>query len=191
MVRSWLQAASRAYYANKWILNDRSVPVWSRLQFFAAVVSPVACFGGCDRTTNKDDMNKLDVVFRRLARQLVGPPSGMDWRQPWHETLHLWHDRLSGFLDDSNVRCWSETVLRQYWFFAAYVASLPPDRWVKRALQWHPVGTTSQGRPRKAWPDDLVAVCSQHQLGDWMDVARDAGAWGALVDDFVGFASQR
>ena len=126
-----LQAATKAYYANKWILNDRSVPVWTRLQFFAAVVSPVACFAGCHRTTYRDDMTKLDVVFRRLARQLVGPPSGMDWSQPWHETLHFWHERLNGFLEGGNVRCWSEVVLRQYWFFAAYVVSLPEDRWVQ------------------------------------------------------------
>ena len=72
-----LQAATKAYYANKWILNDRSVPVWTRLQFFAAVVSPLACFAGCHRTTYKDDMTKLDVVF-----QTFGTTAG--WPAKWY-----------------------------------------------------------------------------------------------------------
>ena len=113
-VKFYLQAATKANYANKWILNDRSVPAWSQLQYFAAVVSPVACFAGCHCTTYIDDMTKLDVVFRRLARQLVGPPSSMDWSQPWHETLHSWNERLNGFLESGSVWCWSEVVLRQY-----------------------------------------------------------------------------
>ena len=115
----------------------------------------------------------------------------MDWSQPWHETLHFWHERLNGLLEGGNVRCWSKVVLRQYWFFAAYVVSLPEDRWVRRVLHWFPAGTKSQGRPRKAWQDDLVAFCKHNQLGEWMDAARDGEAWGALVENFVRFAGQR
>ena len=39
-----LQAASRAFHANKWILCDKNVSILHRLQYFDKVVSPVACF---------------------------------------------------------------------------------------------------------------------------------------------------
>ena len=40
-----LQAASRAFHANKWILCDKGVSILHRLRYFDKVVSPVACFG--------------------------------------------------------------------------------------------------------------------------------------------------
>ena len=71
-----LQAASRAFHGNKWILCDKGVSVLHRLRYFEKVISPVACFGASHRAIHKDDLAKLDVEYRRLMRMIVGPPAG-------------------------------------------------------------------------------------------------------------------
>ena len=82
-----LQAASRAFFANRNILCDQNVPVKDRLRYFDAVVSPVALFGCGHRTVHQKDLHQLDVV---------GPPSHIDWSRPWHEILHDWHSSSFG-----------------------------------------------------------------------------------------------
>ena len=74
-----LQAASRAFHANKWILCNKGVSILHRLRYFDEVVSPVACFGASHRAIHKDDLAKLDVEYRRLMRMVVGPPADTNW----------------------------------------------------------------------------------------------------------------
>ena len=69
-----LQAASRAFHADKWILCEKSVSVLHKLRYFEKVISPVACFGASHRAIHKDALAKLDVESRRLMRMVVGPP---------------------------------------------------------------------------------------------------------------------
>ena len=83
-----LQAASRAFHANQWILTDRHVSLATRLRYFDTVITPVACFAAGHRAIFKNDLNNVDVVFRRLLRSVVGSPAATDWSRPWHEILH-------------------------------------------------------------------------------------------------------
>ena len=184
-----LQSACKAFYANKKILLDSSVSIRSRLTFFDMVITPVAVFAGSHRTVYKKDLHTLDVAFRRLARKIVGPPGGLDWSRPWHETLHSWHERLYSKMADLNLQSWSRKVLRQYWAFAAYLVSLPCDRWLHRVFKWSPQGTRSQGRPHNAWDDLLVGFCRHNHLGDWKAAAQDVPSWLSLTEDFINFAS--
>ena len=90
-----LQAASRAFHANRSILTNHQVSCKDRLTFFHAVVTPVACFAAGHRTIFKQELAAIDVAHRKLLRQVVGPPAGMDWSRPWHEILHDWNVRAS------------------------------------------------------------------------------------------------
>jgi len=150
-----LQAASKAFYANRNILVDRKASVTSRLRYFEAVVTPVACFAAGHRTLYKDDLQNMDVNFRKLARKVVGFPNGVDWSRPWHEILHLWHSKLSDSMTANSVQCWSQRALKQYWNMAGYAACLPDHRWLRRVLAWSPSGHRSQGRPRHTWESTL------------------------------------
>ena len=85
-----LQAASKAFFANKNILCDQNVPVKDRRRYFDAVVSPVALFGCGHRTVHQKDLHQLDVACGKFLRAVVGPPSNIDWSRPWHEILHDW-----------------------------------------------------------------------------------------------------
>lgn len=52
------------------------------------LVTPVACFAAGQRKVHKQELQKIGVAFRRLARSIVGPPAVTDWTQPWHDILH-------------------------------------------------------------------------------------------------------
>ena len=84
-----LHAAARAFWANKWILRDRHVPLSRRVKFFEAVVTFVACFGAGHRKISIPHLRKLDSEWRRLLRSMVGPPSGLDWSLLWHFQINF------------------------------------------------------------------------------------------------------
>ena len=89
-----LQAAARAFNANRWILCDPKVTIAHKLEYFDRVISPIACFAAGHRTVYRNDLCSMDIAYRRLLRSVVGPPRNMDWTLPWHEILHIWNERL-------------------------------------------------------------------------------------------------
>ena len=88
-----LQAASRAFFANKQILCDKKVRVAVRLRFFDRVIT----FASGHRTIRMRDLYQMDITFRKLFRAMVGPPPGIDWSCDWHVILHSWNDRVQRF----------------------------------------------------------------------------------------------
>ena len=83
-----LQQAAKAYQANKWILEDRTVPISQRLRYFDVVVSSVACFASRHRTIYKEHIQTLALHLGKFCRSIVGPPPHIDWTLEWHEVLH-------------------------------------------------------------------------------------------------------
>ena len=117
-----LHAASKAFYANRPYLVNRNVAMRDRFRFFNAMVTPVACFGAAHRKVYKQDLCKMDIVFRRLLRSIVGPPGEVDWTLPWHEILHHWNERVKFFTSRHGLKSWSAVRLGQYWKFAHYIS---------------------------------------------------------------------
>ena len=74
-----------------WILRDRNVSLWSRLKYFQAIITPVACFAAGHRAVYQADLAHMNVEFRRLLQSVVRPPTNISWDQPWREILHLWN----------------------------------------------------------------------------------------------------
>ena len=77
----------------------------------------------------------------------MGPPGGLDWSAKWHEILHEWNARVFESAEQAGVNLWSRRCLEQYWKLTNYIANLPDNRWVKRALAWT-TGRAKIGRPR-------------------------------------------
>ena len=77
-----LQAASKAFFANRNILCNKTVSLVKCLQFLDKIVTPVACFAAGHRKIYKADLETMDVHFRRLLRSVVGPPSQTNWLYP-------------------------------------------------------------------------------------------------------------
>ena len=62
-----LPQAAKAYHANKWILEDRRVPISQRLRYFDSVASSVACFAGGHRTTYQEHLKPWTFIFENFA----------------------------------------------------------------------------------------------------------------------------
>ena len=106
-----LQQAAKAYHANKWILEDRRVPISQRLCYFDSVVSSVACFAGGHRTIYQEHLQTLDIHFRKFCRSIVGPPPYIDWTLAWHKILDTWNDRAAHFARVAKIETGRECVV--------------------------------------------------------------------------------
>ena len=186
-VKHHLQQASKAFFANRWILTDHQISIATRLKYFDKVVGTVACFAAGHRALYKNDLLNMDVSYRKLCRQIVGPPPGTNWSLDWHEILHFWNERVAHFAALAGVKSWSQSVCIHYWKFARYVACLPSHRWVKRVLAWTPPGSRNAGRPADTWEHKLVTYCRYKNLRNWMDAAEDQQWWEFHLDDFINF----
>ena len=172
-----LQAASRAFYANKSILSDKRVSIAQRLAYFDAMVTPVACFASGHRKIYKQDLRKLDVKFRKLVRTIVGPPGGLDWSAPWHHILHEWNARVLECAEQAGVKLWSRRCLEQHCKLASYIANLSDNRWLKRPLAWTAGRRTRIGRPTNTWDAQLQMYCQWQNLGEWRATAMQTNFW--------------
>ena len=152
-----MQGAAKAFYANRRILCDKRASIAQRLKLFNSVVTTVACFAAEHRPMYVEDLRAMDIEFRRLVRQIVGPPPQVDWESPWHDILHLWNERARSFVANAGIRTWAEQCVHQYWSFAEYVQQLPDTRCITRVLNWSPRGRRRAGRPRLTWSHKLEA----------------------------------
>jgi len=103
------------------------------------------------------DLYELDVVFRKMLRMIVGPPSIVQWNAPWHDILHHWNGKPVALAQQHGLNAWSEQCLKYHWKFAMHVANLPANRWVKRVLLWNPTGARTRGHPRHDWTNNFAA----------------------------------
>ena len=184
-----LHAAARAFWANKWILHDRHVPLSLRVKFFEAVVTPVACFGAGHRKISIPHLRKLDSEWRRLLRSMVGPPSGLDWSLPWHEVLHNWNQHVQKMTQSLRLKSWSCKCLHSYWNLAHHVTTLSADRWVKRAMNWSPNGARILGRPRNSWQTYLEAFARFSGFDSWSECV--SNLFDVACDAFSDFVQRR
>ena len=108
-----LQAAARAFNANRRILCDPKVAIAQKLEYFDRVITPIACFAAGHRTIYRNDLRYMGVAYRRLLRSFVGPPRNMEWALRWHEILHIWNERAWAFTPQIGSKSWSAICLRQ------------------------------------------------------------------------------
>ena len=52
---------------------------------------------------------------------------------------------------------WSAVVTIKYWKFAAYIKTLPPQRWLRRCIDWTPPNNRQCGGPPFAWDEKVRA----------------------------------
>ena len=185
-----LQQAAQSYHANKWILEDRRVPISQRLRYFDAVVSSVACFAGGHRTIYQEHIQTLDLHFRKFCRSIVGPPPYIDWTLEWHEILHAWNERAAHFVGVAKIQSWSRICCASYWKLAAHIAKRPIHHWIQRILHWQPVGQRRLGRPKHRWESKLEMYCRYQGLVHWEEAAQNYELWEQHLNRFLDFCCQ-
>ena len=141
------------------------------------------------------ELNTCNLIMKRFGNKqsnalVVAPPPGTNWSAQWHDILHEWNLRVDHWARASGISSWSQKCMVQYWKFASYIANLPAERWVRRALAWNPLPTNrSRGRPQQTWDTKLEMFCRFKALDNWESVARNAVQWDALLPTFLDFCS--
>ena len=147
------------FFANRHIWETGMLQCKTVSGNFNAMVTPVACFRAAHKKVYKQDLCKMDIVFRRMLRSIVGPPGDVDWTLPSHEILHHWNARANFLTARHGKKTWSAVCLGQYWKFANYVSNLPGERWVVRARNWIPENARRVGRPAYTWDSMIQQFC--------------------------------
>ena len=117
-----------------------------------------------------------------------------EWQEDAEFCLEDWVDwiiRTTHLAEASCVKAkvqdWVQQQRRKYWRWAGHVARRSDGRWSTLLLDWVPVGSRAQGRPRKRWSDDLDEFFRTRHLagrGAWLAFALDRREWAALEEDF-------
>ena len=76
----------------------------------------------------QSDLYRMDVVFRKLLRMVVGAPGNLDWSRPWHEILHERNMKVQTRVREHQMKLWSHRCLKSYWKLGLYIANLPAER---------------------------------------------------------------
>ena len=69
------------------------------------------------------------------------------------------------------------------------MARMGEERGVHRIMVEKPEGTSSSGRPRRRWEDNIKIDLQEvgRGCGDWMELAQDRQRWPALVSMATNF----
>ena len=183
-----LQQAAKAFQEHRWMLQCRECSIKHHLRYFEAIVSSTACFAAQHRPLYRKHLQKYDVQFRKLIRRIAGRPPGTNWSAQWHDILHEWNLRVDHWARASGISSWSQKCMVQYWKFGSYIANLPAERWVRRALAWNPLPTNrSRGRPQQTWDTKLEMFCMFKALDNWEKCCEKCGSMGCFASDFPRF----
>ena len=81
---------------------DSNIPVGLRLRFFDAVVSPGALYSCAVLALNTDQLERFDIVQRKMLRRIVG------WRRvqgkDWECTMHRMKIRVQSALEMHGIK---------------------------------------------------------------------------------------
>ena len=106
-----------------------------------------------------------------------------DMLEPWVDWIKRVTHNVEHYLQKLDIDSWVVKVRRGQWRLAATVASLPRERWSKRASEWDPIlyfdggrpkAKRAQARPKKRWADDIQSfICSLNEeaFDNWSRIA--------------------
>ena len=73
------------------------------------------------------------------------------------------------------------------WLGCMLSCRLPRGRWIKRALEWRPMGRFAPGRPRTTWTTCLEKIARFKRWCDWATAASQGQMWYQARDEFCRF----
>ena len=165
------------FNANKPYLVNRNVAMGTRFRYVNAVVTPVACFGAAHGKVYKQDLCKMDIVFRRLLRSFF-------WVY-WWRVLDVAVAWTFSSLGRANEIFYSASWLENM-VCCLLPTILPTVRWVGRTLNWLPEKcSTSWPVCFYTWDSMIQYFCRLKQVRAWGHRAHDSRFWMNQLDALI------
>ena len=178
--------------AHKEELTCKSYTLRNRLRLFDSVVTSSALYGAAAWTLTQASQTKLQRTQRKMLRMIFGSgrrrqePSragstestdtgdsanteNSTRLEPWSVWLARTTRAAEAQLRRYRIDDWLTGWKRKMWRWAGRVASLPHDRWARKAMVWQPETLAhakgrSQAHPRKRWADDIVRFLHSREI---------------------------
>ena len=128
----------------------------------------------CETWVLKENIKtKLRVFERKVLRRIYGPTKEKDgvWRIESNEELK----RLTG---DKNINYIK--AQRLAWF--GHVERMPNNNMVKKIYVWSAALTSSLGRPKNRWKDDVKCDITRMKIANWKSCIRNRTKWKKFVE---------
>ena len=123
-------------------------------------------------------IQKLLVFERKILRRIFGPTKeNQISRIKTNEQL----DKLIQLKNIIN----HTKAQRLSWF--GQVQRMPDTRTVKKIFKWNPLTTTSQGRPKYRWEDNVKQDICQMKVKNSITCAQHRGKWKNVVEKAITF----
>ena len=139
-----------------------------KLRIYSSLVRSVLIYGH-ESWYDNDTISRRFLVFENKAlRRILGI---------------RWQDRVRNVTirEVTQVPYIDETLMRDRWRWMGHIHRTEPDRIIREAARWEPVGTRRIGRPRPTWRRTM-----QREAGDTFasvsDEAQDRGGWRNYVE---------
>ena len=104
------------------------------MKLFDSTISPSLLFGLAVLPLLASDVEKINVVQRKMLRKIVG------WvripKEPWENTMRRMSARVENALLQSKMKIWSIRLAETQWKFVSRLKILPITSWLSRAAFW-------------------------------------------------------
>ncbi len=126
------------------------------------------------------------ILCHLPSRCVVGDPSAICWKDPWHEISHVWTQRVPHENMGSKLRFSTMEIV-------CFIMNFPHERWVRRMLHWQPFA-----RAPAVLPSQQIRAVISNKTPAWLERCScscwpmdDGNGWvREIPNDLAEFVSQ-
>ena len=133
-IRSRIRAAWGSFHKYNQELTSKSYLLQHRVRLFNMVISPTLSYASGTLTLTKE----LGRMIRSTQREMLRFNCTNE-KEVQEEDTEL---QRGNRIREAQIPCWIETHRRTKWRKAMRMASLPRERWVRKAAEWNPGRST-------------------------------------------------
>ena len=174
-------------------LTDRDIPIRQRLRLFDAMVTPTTLYGSGAWTMTVERHRHLRSTQRRMMRMILNSNRKYKGDQRTVEDFVEWIQRTTREAEELMARYsindWVTQQRDRVWQWAGKVARSTDGRWSHKILNYEPLGSRLNGRPRARWTDQITSFLRQ-KMGNtidantWILLAKDRSKWDDWQTEF-------
>jgi hypothetical protein len=157
---------SKAYYANRQLVNSSLISRNSKLQIYRTLVRPVVTYGSESWTLTMEEERALAVFERKIVKE------NELWRIRRNDELEaiIEGENIVRFIKCQRIRWLGHIEIMQ-------------DTAIPKKMYGKLYATRRRGRPKMRWLDDVFTDLRKMGINKWRERARDREAWRRIVKE--------